>query len=322
MRNILVTGAAGFIGTNLVEKLLEDKNNFIVGVDNLDPYYNISIKSNNLVSNNNSRFAVEILDITDEYMLRTRVFEKYEFDTVIHLAAQAGVFYSIQYPLKVINTNIKGFDILIRLSHEHSVKNFIYASSSSVLGDFDGVYRQKSPYAVTKATNELQGNMYAHLFKGMSIVGLRFYTVYGERMRPDLAIARFTKGIMKDEEIHVYGDGTISRDFTYVGDVVSNIIKVIGTDLSQCSGRVFDVGIGNGKAVKINELIEIIKEVCEKPNYDKVVYEPGKDYDAITTMSNISPSFRYFGFDGLRCNTTLKEGIKKYVEYLKENGAR
>lgn len=318
MKNILVTGAAGFIGTNLIAKLLEDEDNFIVGVDNFDPYYDIAIKTDNVKSNSSDRFVMYAFDITDEYMMRTRIFEIYKFDTVIHLAAQAGVAYSIDNPLKVIDVNIKGFDIVLRMSHDYGVKKFIYASSSSVLGDYDGIYQQKSPYAVTKAANELYGAMYAKLYNDMSIVGLRLYTVYGERMRPDLAIAKFTKAILNDEEIHVYGDGRISRDFTYIGDVVRNMIKVVETDTKKCSGRTFDIGIGNGKATSINELINIIKKVCGKPDYDKIVYEEGKVYDSKTTMSNISPSFYHFGFDGLRCNVNLEEGIKKYVEYIKE----
>ena len=319
MKNILITGAAGFIGTNLIAKLLKDENYFIVGVDNLNPYYDTKIKDKNIQSNRNKRFEFVFADITNEFIMRTRVFEKYKFDTVIHLAGQAGVSYSIQHPLEVIDTNIKGFDILIRMAHNYGVKKFIYASSSSVLGDYDGIYKQKSPYAVTKATNELQGRMYSELFKDMDIVGLRFFTVYGERMRPDLAIAKFTKAILNDEEIHVYGDGSISRDFTYVGDVTENMVKVIEADTSKCSGMIFDIGIGNGKATSINSLIEIIKSACGKEDYDKIIYEEGKPYDAKITMSNISPSFKYFGYNGLRCYTKLEEGIKKYVEYIKNN---
>ena len=318
MKKVLVTGCAGFIGTNLIAKLLETKDYYIVGIDNFSPFYDLNTKLENVKRNSNHFYKTIQVDVTNEYMLRRLIFEEEKFDIVIHLAAQAGVSYSIQHPLEVIDTNIKGFDILLRMAHEYGVKKFIYASSSSVLGDYDGIYKQKSPYAVTKATNELQGKMYSELFKDMNIVGLRFFTVYGERMRPDLAIAKFTKAILNDEEIHVYGDGSISRDFTYVGDVADNILKVIETDTTECSGRVFDVGVGKGKATTINELIEIIKNACGREDYDKVIYEEGKPYDAKTTLSSISPSFKFFGDDGLRCHTDLEEGIKKYVEYIKK----
>ena len=209
MKNILVTGCAGFIGTNLIKKLLKNEDYFIVGVDNLNPYYDVRIKDDNLKLNNNKRFEFVFADITDEWMLNSRVFDKYKFDYVIHLAAQAGVGYSIEHPLDVVDVNVKGFDIMVRLSHQNGVKHFIYASSSTVLGDHNGIYEQKSPYGISKATNEAQGRMYAKLYGDMYITGLRLYTVYGERMRPDLAIAKFSKAIWTNEEIHIYGDGKI-----------------------------------------------------------------------------------------------------------------
>ncbi len=180
MKNILVTGCAGFIGTNLIKKLLKNEDYFIVGVDNLNPYYDVRIKDDNLKLNNNKRFEFVFADITDEWMLNSRVFDKYKFDYVIHLAAQAGVGYSIEHPLDVVDVNVKGFDIMVRLSHQNGVKHFIYASSSTVLGDHNGIYEQKSPYGISKATNEAQGRMYAKLYGDMYITGLRLYTVYGE----------------------------------------------------------------------------------------------------------------------------------------------
>lgn len=313
MRNILVTGCAGFIGTNLIVKLLKDKNNFIVGVDNLSPYYDVRIKDENIQSNRNNRFEFIFADITDEYMMRTRVFDKYKFNTVIHLAAQAGVGYSIEHPLEVIDTNIKGFDIVIRLSHLNGVNQFIYASSSTVLGDHDGIYEQKSPYGVTKATNEAQGRMYAKLYNDMKITGLRLYTVYGERMRPDLAIAKFAKAIYDDEEIHIFGDGKIYRDFTYIDDV-TEAFKTVMESEPKYNGKVYDVG--NGKPYSLLELIDIIKKILHREDYNKLIYEGEKPYDAKLTTAWASGLRNDFGF---YCKITLEEGLKRYLNWIEIN---
>ena len=308
MKTILVTGCAGFIGTNLVAKLLEDENNFIIGIDNFSPYYDFTTKVENVSSNKNSRFVCSTIDIRNEYLLRTRIFDVYKIDAVVHLAAQAGVAYSIKNSQEVIDVNIKAFDELIKLCGKYNVKQFIFASSSSVLGDHDGNYRQKSPYAVTKATNELQAYMYSTLYPDMQITGLRLYTVYGNRMRPDLAISKFTKAILNDEEIEVYGDGTISRDFTYIDDVVEAFIHVLNfKNLNVC--KIFD--IGNGKSTTINELIEMIKDICGKPDYNKVSYKKGKSFDAKTTLADTNNAMEYFGF---KCKVGLREGLERYIK--------
>ena len=310
MKNILITGAAGFIGTNLISKLLKNEDYFIVGVDNFSPYYDIAIKNENIQSNKSDRFEFIFADITDEFIMRTRVFDKYKFDTVIHLAAQAGVGYSINHSLEVIDVNIKGFDIMIRLSHDYKVNKFIFASSSTVLGNCDGVYRQKSPYGVTKATNEAQAKMYAELYKDIKIYGLRLYTVYGDRMRPDLAIAKFTRAILNDEEIHIYGDGTIKRDFTYIDDVTEAFKTVMEGDCAL-NGEIYDVG--NGKPTSIANLIDTMKTVYDKPNFNKIEYENGKPYDAILTNANGQLLEKYYNF---KCKISLEEGLKRYKEYL------
>lgn len=315
MRNIIVTGAAGFIGTNLIEKLLKTKEYRIVGIDNFNLYYDVKIKEGNVQRNLRSTlFDCINADITGQDKI-DEVFKyaKYEFkkepiDAVVHLAAQAGVGYSIEHPLDVIDNNIKGFDIMIRKAHEYGVKKFIFASSSSVLGDHDGIYKQKSPYAVTKATNELQANMYSTLYPDMQIIGLRLYTVYGNKMRPDLAISKFTEAILNDEEIDIYGDGTISRDFTYIDDVVEAFIKTINANnLNGC--KIFD--IGNGKRTTINELIEMIKDICGKPEYNKIKYKEGKSFDAKTTIADTHNAAKYLDF---KCKVGLREGLEKYIK--------
>ena len=263
------------------------------------------IKDDNLKLNNNKRFEFVFADITDEWMLNSRVFDKYKFDYVIHLAAQAGVGYSIEHPLDVIDVNVKGFDIMVRLSHQNGVKHFIYASSSTVLGDHNGIYEQKSPYGISKATNEAQGRMYAKLYGDMYITGLRLYTVYGERMRPDLAIAKFSKAIWTNEEIHIYGDGKIYRDFTYIDDV-TEAFKVVMESEPKHNGHVYDVG--NGKPYSLLELIDIMKKVYHREDYNKVVYEGEKPYDAKLTTAWASGLKDDYGF---YCKVDLEEGLTR-----------
>jgi len=310
MKNILVTGAAGFIGTNLIARLLENEDYLVVGLDNLSPYYDRKIKNENVKSNYNKRFKFVYRDITDRLEME-KLFRKYQFDIVIHLAAQAGVGYSISNPLFVNNVNINGFDIIARLSALSGVKHFIYASSSSVYGD-EG--KMKSPYAVTKATNELQASMYSSLYD-MKFTGLRFFTVYGERMRPDLAIAKFVDAMLNGKRIYVYGDGTQMRDFSYVGDVVDGILAVMETD-KEWKCEVFD--IGRGLPISVNKIINILKSVTYNDNFDDIVYERAKPYDVKLTLASTAKIRNLLGFT---CNTTISEGLKKYVNWLNKERA-
>ena len=300
MKNILITGAAGFIGTNLIAKLLENEDYFIVGVDNFNPYYDSRIKDKNIQSNSNKRFEFVFADITNEFIMRTRVFEKYKFDTVIHLAGQAGVGYSIEHPLEVMEINVKGFEILVRAAHLNGVKHFIYASSSTVNGD-NGI--MKCPYAVSKATNELQASMYGNLYKDMKFTGLRLFTVYGEGMRPDLAIYKFAKAMLNYDTIFIYGDGNTARDFTYVGDVTEAFKAVMESDLEYTS-RVYDVG--SGKSKSLNDLIYEMKMAFARTDFNKIEHLDAKPYDARITVANPVPMERDFGF---RCNDALRYNL-------------
>ena len=310
MKNILVTGAAGFIGTNLIAELLKNEDYMIVGLDNLSPYYDRRIKNENVKSNYNKRFKFVYRDITDRLEME-KLFRKYQFDVVIHLAAQDGAGYSISNPLFVNNVNINGFDIIARLSALSGVKHFIYASSSAVYGD-DG--DMKSPYAVTKATNELQASMYSNMYK-MRFTGLRLFGVYGERMRPDLAIARFANAILDKGRIYVYGTGIQMRDFTYVGDVVEAIKLVMETD-KEWKCEVFDVG--RGFPISINKVIETLKEICYSDSFDDVVYEKQKSYSVKLTVANSGKMRDMLGFT---CNTDIKTGLTRYVDWLNEERA-
>ena len=275
--NILITGHKGFIGSNLAKKL--DKHT-IVGVDLKD--------GNNIIDSN--------------YI--NALFEFYHFDAVIHLAAIAGVGYSVEHSEEVLTNNIIGFDVMAKAAIKHNVKHFIYASSSSVYGD-DGT--QKSPYAVSKATNELQAAMYSNL-SDMKFSGLRFFTVYGEGIREDLAISKFIKAMKANEPIHVYGDGTQSRDFTYLDDICEAIKLILESD-KDWKNEVFDIGYG--KSTTVNELIDILKNLIN-PAYDKVVYEDEKGYDVKQTLANPNKLYEWFGF---KPKYSIEEGLDKWLRH-------
>lgn len=276
---ILLTGHKGFIGTNLAKKL---SNHKIIGVDLKD--------GNNILDSN--------------YI--NALFEFYHFDAIIHLAAIAGVGYSIEHSEEVLTNNIIGFDALAKAAIKHNVKHFIYASSSSVYGD-DGT--QKSPYAVSKATNELQAAMYSNL-SNTKFTGLRFFTVYGEGIREDLAISKFIKSIKNNEPIYVYGDGSQKRDFTYVDDITEAINLILESD-KEWKNEVFDIGYG--KSITVNELIDILKGIIN-PTFDKVVYQDEKAYDVKATLANTNKLYEWFGF---KPRYDIKKGLQKWQTELK-----
>jgi len=276
--NILITGNKGFIGSNLVKKL---DNHKIIGVDLKDGH---SILDSNYIN---------------------ALFEFYQFDAVIHLAAIAGVGYSIQHSEEVLTNNIIGFDVLAKAAIKHNVKHFIYASSSSVYGD-DGT--QKSPYAVSKATNELQAAMYSNL-SDMKFTGLRFFTVYGEGIREDLAISKFKKAIENDEPLTVYGDGTQARDFTYVDDICEAIKLIVESD-KDWKNEVFDIGYG--KSTTVNELVKILKNHIN-PSWNKIIYEQEKPYDVKTTLANPNKLYQWFGF---KPQYDIKTGLDKWLSHV------
>ena len=233
------------------------------------------------------------------------LFEFYRFDAVIHLAAIAGVGYSIDHSEEVLKNNIIGFDTLAKAAIKHNVKHFIYASSSSVYGD-DGT--QKSPYAVSKATNELQAAMYSNL-SDMKFTGLRFFTVYGQGIREDLAISKFIKAIENNVPIHIYGDGTQARDFTYVNDICEAIKLIVESD-KEWRNEGFAVGYGSNTSV--NELVEILKDIIN-PSFDKVVYEDEKKYDVKETLADPNKLNEWFGF---RPRYSVREGLNEWLGHV------
>ena len=275
---ILVSGHKGFIGSNLVNKL--DKHT-IIGVD---------LKDGNTILDSNYINAL---------------FEFYNIDAIIHLAAFAGVGYSIEHSEEVLNNNIVGFDVLAKAAIKHKVKHFIYASSSSVYGDNGEL---KSPYAVSKKTNELQAQVYSSLYD-IKFTGLRFFTVYGEGIRKDLAISKFIESMKNDEPIYVYGDGTKSRDFTYIEDICEAIKLILESD-KVWKNEVFDIGYG--ESTTVNELVEVLKGIIN-PSFDKVVYDDEKEYDVKTTLANTSKLYEWFGF---RPKYSLRQGLLKWVKNI------
>jgi UDP-glucuronate 4-epimerase len=273
---ILITGHKGFIGSNLVKRL---SAHTIVGVDLKEGH-------SCLVSN---------------YI--NTLFEIYHFDAVIHLAAIAGVGYSVEHSEEVLANNIIGFDVMAKAAIKHNVKHFIYASSSSVYGD-DGT--QKSPYAVSKATNELQAAMYSNL-SDMKFTGLRFFTVYGEGIRQDLAISKFIKSIENDEPLYVYGNGEQKRDFTYIDDITEAIKLILESD-KDWKNEVFDIGYG--KSTTVNELIDILKNLIN-PTYDKVIYQDEKPYDVMETLADTDKLYEWFGY---RPRHQIKDGLNIFIK--------
>ena len=232
MKIILVTGSAGFIGAYLVKRLLEDTDNLIVGLDNLNSYYDVSLKEERLRLTKNDRYAFIKGDLADKPLI-DKLFEEYKFDIVVNLAAQAGVRYSITNPDAYINSNIIGFYNILEACRHHPVEHLVYASSSSVYGGNkkvpfstdDKVDNPVSLYAATKKSNELLAHAYSKLYN-IPTTGLRFFTVYGPMGRPDMAYFGFTNKLIKGETIEIFNFGNCKRDFTYVDDIVEGIIHV------------------------------------------------------------------------------------------------
>jgi UDP-glucuronate 4-epimerase len=332
MKKILITGGAGFIGFHLVKKFLESDNQIVI-LDNLNDYYDISYKLNRLeilglsISSCTNRQEQSIKysnlvfyksDICDKEFIDV-IFESHCFDMVIHLAAQAGVRYSIENPHAYINSNIVGFHNILESSQKFGVKNFIYASSSSVYGDSskvpfsenENVDKPTSLYAATKKSNELIAHSYSHLY-GIRTIGLRFFTVYGPNGRPDMAYFAFTKSILNDEIIKVFNNGNLSRDFTYIDDIVLSIehlVKLINFGRYEFSNyEVFN--IGNSNPAKLFDFIGIL-ESCIGKNA-KIELTNMQKGDVHDTFSD---STKLYSAISLSPNFTLSEGLSIFVEW-------
>lgn len=322
MRTILVTGGAGFIGSHLSERLLKEGNKVLV-IDNFNNYYDPVIKKNNVeevkktcIENNISLENYKVFegDIRDNEFLK-EVFSN-KIDSIMHLAAMAGVRPSIEDPSLYYDVNITGTVNILEKCRETGVKEFVFASSSSVYGnnekvpfaEIDRVDNPISPYAATKKSGELLCHTYHHLFD-MNIACLRFFTVYGPRQRPDLAINKFTSLILENKEIPFYGDGTTSRDYTFVEDIVTGIVRSI--NYVNTDKKVFEIfNIGGDKTVSLMEMVETIEEVLgKKAKLNRLPMQPG---DVNRTCADIAHSKKIIGYNP---QTTFKEGIKKFIDW-------
>lgn len=315
MRNILVTGGAGFIGSHLVDRLLPEKEWNITVVDDLNDFYSPAIKHANIaghLTHQNYRFIEA--DIRDDAKL-AEIFAETNFEVIVHLAARAGVRPSLSEPKLYAETNINGTVNLLELAREYGIKQFVFGSSSSVYGvnekvpfaEDDPIFQPISPYAATKAAGELICHTYSHLYD-IRTVCLRFFTVYGARQRPDLAIHKFSKLITLGKPIQVFGDGSSRRDYTYVDDIIQGVRSAIDYDKSV--HEVFN--LGESQTVTLSELIELIeKSLDKKAVIDRQPWQPG---DVPATYADISKSRRLLGYDP---KTKIQDGIPKFVEWFK-----
>ncbi|AGR76967.1 NAD-dependent epimerase/dehydratase family protein [Aliarcobacter butzleri 7h1h] len=332
---ILITGTAGFIGYHLAKKLL-NRGDEVVGLDNINDYYDVNLKyarlnelgilkeeiiENELISSKTyPKHKFVKMDLSDTENIY-KLFETEKFDTVCNLAAQAGVRYSIENPHAYIDSNIKGFMNILEACRHNDVKNLCYASSSSVYGlnksqPFKTTDKTDTPislYAATKKSNELMAHTYSHLF-GISTTGLRFFTVYGPWGRPDMAPMLFTNAILNDEEIKVFNHGDMSRDFTYIDDIVDGIIKVIDNPVKTKSNlapyKIYN--IGNNSPI---QLLDFIKTLEKSIGLEaKKNFLPMQDGDVESTYADVEDLMKDFNY---KPNTKLADGIDEFVKWYK-----
>jgi UDP-glucuronate 4-epimerase len=333
MSRILVTGAAGFIGFHLAQRLLE-RGDEVVGLDSVNDYYDVKLKEDRLAlleGQSGFSFVHESLENTSAMQ---RLFVNEPFDAVVNLAAQAGVRYSLKNPRAYIDSNIVGFiNILEGCRHSESVKHLVYASSSSVYGAntkmpfsvHDNVDHPVSLYAASKKSNELMAHCYSHLY-GLPTTGLRFFTVYGPWGRPDMALFLFTKAILAGEPIDVFNHGKMRRDFTYIDDIVEGVMRVtdnVPQPNPDWTGDAPDPGtskapykiynIGNNQPVELMHLIETLEKALGKTAQKNMLdMQPG---DVPATYADVDDLIRDVGF---KPATPIEEGVQKFVEWYRE----
>ena len=316
-KKILVTGAAGFIGSHLVEKLLSEGRE-VIGIDNFDAFYERAIKESNLVTALKSDLYQFVEgDITDPL-----TFEGLPDDisAVVHLAAKAGVLPSVKDPLSYIHTNIVGTQQVLEFMKTRGISKLVFGSSSSVYGNTKTIpFREDqpvdfpiSPYAQTKKSCELLNHTYHHLHQ-LDIVNLRFFTVYGPRQRPDLAIHKFTHLIMNDQPIMMYGDGSTARDYTYIEDIVAGIVAALHY-VVRTEGLFDTFNIGNKSPVKLRELIDLLYQCTGKePNITQVDKMPG---DVDITYADISHAEKLLDYSP---KISINQGIEWFVQWYKQH---
>ena len=316
---ILVTGAAGFIGANVCRNLLEIGCN-VIGVDNLNAYYDVGLKRHRLTMlNRYPRFQLRQINLAEEAHVRD-LFEECEFKLVIHLAAQAGVRYSLENPSAYIESNILGFQNILEGCRAKRPEHLVFASSSSVYGnsqntifsETDNTDDPVSLYAATKKSNEVMGHSYAHLY-GIPMTGLRFFTVYGPAGRPDMAYFDFTRAILAGESIRIYNHGNLARDFTYIDDIVRGVLALCEGPPTELSIPYRLLNLGNNAPIKLDYFIQTLEQLlgCEAAK-EYVGMQPG---DVYKTSANIDAARALVGFNP---STGIEEGLERFVAWYRD----
>ena len=331
MSKVLITGAAGFIGFHLSQRLLAGEME-VVGLDNLNNYYDVELKKDRLKQlQAYSNFSFYQLDLADREGIE-QLFTEHHFDLLVNLAAQTGVRYSLKNPYAYVNTNLVGFTNILEGCRHTGVKHLVFATSSSVYGantkipfsEHDNVDHPISLYAATKKANELMAHSYSHLYE-LPVTGLRFFTVYGPWGRPDMAYFKFTQAIEQGQQIDVFNYGKMQRDFTYIDDIVEGIIRVmdkIPEPNPHWSGETSDpatskapyriYNIGNNKPVELMYLIEVIEDCLgKKANKTFLPIQPG---DVPITYANVEDLEKEVGF---KPKTSIEIGIRRFVTWYR-----
>jgi UDP-glucuronate 4-epimerase len=313
---ILVTGGAGFIGSHLVEALLPGGHEVAI-LDDFNDFYDPEIKRENIAAVSRD-VSIHQIDIRDSAAVRS-LFHRQKFDTIVHLAARAGVRPSIQHPQLYYDTNVNGTLHLLEAARVTGAQRFIFASSSSVYGVAQTVPFSEdlhltqtiSPYAATKIAGEFLCSTYSHLYQ-LRVVALRYFTVYGPRQRPDLAVHRFTRQIHSGEPIEQFGDGTTRRDYTYIDDIIQGTMAALKYD-----GRLFEVfNLGESETIQLSDLIRSIEEALgKKVAINRLPEQPG---DLPLTCADISKARKLLGYDP---KTPFAEGLPRFINWFLGSGA-
>jgi UDP-glucuronate 4-epimerase len=316
-KRILITGGAGFIGSHLVDRLLESNVEHVTVVDDFNDFYNPDIKRANIHhQQDNSRYNLVEADIRDAKALEQSLANA-QFDCIVHLAARAGVRPSLAQPLLYNETNVNGTLNLLEFARQHGIKQFVFGSSSSVYGinakvpfsEDDPIRQPISPYAATKGAGELLCHTYSHLY-GIRCICLRFFTVYGPRQRPDLAIHKFARLISEGKPIPVFGDGTTRRDYTYIDDIVDGIVAAMNYDQSDYEV----INLGESRTVELRELIALLeKELDAHAVIDRQPPQPG---DVPQTFADITKARKLLGYNP---QTQIEDGVRRFVDWFRGN---
>lgn len=327
---VLVTGAAGFIGAHLSKRLLA-RGDQVVGIDNLNAYYEVQLKRDRLAWLTDPNFRFIPMDLADGVAIR-QLFAEQQFDRVVNLAAQAGVRYSLENPQAYIDSNLVGFCHVLEGCRHHRIQHLVYASSSSVYGantrqpfsEHHGVDHPVSLYAATKKANEMMAHSYSHLY-GLPTTGLRFFTVYGPWGRPDMALFKFTRGILEGQPIDIYNHGQMIRDFTYIDDIIEGVVKVLDQPAqpnpdwaaqqpdpasSYAPFRIYN--IGNNSPVLLMDFVDAIEAATGKTAIKN--FMPVQPGDVLSTCADVSELEQALAF---KPSTSVREGVARFVDWYR-----